>query len=265
MRLVLYTSEDSLDSELFLYMFSHLASLGFDTYVLAVRKKETPWRLALRRYTRKFRMLGFGAGLEIVASMPIQRIIERRNNQEILRRLSALRRSCLKPARNYIQFVDTVNGPDAVTALEALQPDILVQAGAGLLKQQIFSIPRLGTLNMHHGIAPLIRGMNSIYWALWENRPDWIGATIHMIDEGIDTGRPMAHFRIEQIEQGEGFPSLFVKATEGGMTKMLEVIRKLVAGEDFDDAPPMIESNYRSTLSGFKMLLIELRLRKSAN
>ncbi|MBV8232444.1 MAG: hypothetical protein JO329_20880 [Planctomycetaceae bacterium] len=46
---------------------------------------------------------------------------------------------------------------------------------------------KIGTLNLHHGIAPSIRGMNSIYWALWEGRPEWIGSTVHFIDKGIDT------------------------------------------------------------------------------
>ena len=120
----------------------------------------------------------------------------------------------------------------------------------------------MGTLNLHHGIAPLIRGMESIYWGLWERRPEWIGATVHFIDEGIDTGGTLAYFRVDPIEPGEGFASLFSRATEGGVRQLTQVVGRLLSGEQVGVAPATGKSEYRSTFSGWKMLRLSRRLKR---
>src|SRR5437762_1370326 len=151
-----------------------------------------------------------------------------------------------------VQCVHTVNGADAARTLRALQPDVIIQAGAGILRQHIFTLARLATLNLHHGIAPLIRGMCSIYWALWEDRPEWLGATVHRIDAGIDTGQALAYASVTPQTPGEGYPSLFVRATQGGVARLVEVLTRLEAGEQWCLTPPAPGSAYRSTISGWK-------------
>jgi len=84
--------------------------------------------------------------------------------------------------------VTTLNHAESQAALSRYSPDILVRVSGGILKPSIFSLSRLATLNIHHGQAPQIRGMWSIPWGIVEGRSDWIGATIHIIDQGIDTG-----------------------------------------------------------------------------
>ena len=84
--------------------------------------------------------------------------------------------------------VPDLNHPDCRIALEKIAPDIIVRVSGGLLKPHIFSQARLAALNIHHGQAPMIRGISSIPWGIIENRSNWIGATIHLIDAGIDTG-----------------------------------------------------------------------------
>jgi methionyl-tRNA formyltransferase len=159
-----------------------------------------------------------------------------------------------------VQCVQTVNGADAVHTLRALQPDIIMQAGAGILRQRIFTLARLATLNLHHGIAPLIRGMHSIYWALWEDRPEWLGATVHRIDAGIDTGQVLAYAPVAVQTPGESYPSLFVRATQQGVAQLLEVLTRLEAGEQWCLPAPAPGSAYRSTISGWKLLLLQYRL-----
>lgn len=69
----------------------------------------------------------------------------------------------------------------------AEQIDLMIHAGAGILRKPLLAIPRLGVLNAHMGVLPRYRGMNVAEWAAWEGGP--IGATLHWIDPGIDTGR----------------------------------------------------------------------------
>src|SRR6185312_824748 len=76
--------------------------------------------------------------------------------------------------------------PDAITAVRNLAPDLLVHAGAGILRRELLAIPRLGTLNAHMGILPRYRGMNVAEWACLEGNP--VGCTVHLVNAGIDTG-----------------------------------------------------------------------------
>lgn len=260
MRLVLYTSEAGLSSETFSYIYAHLSVLPVDIRVVAVKGGEASFLHKLKRKWRKFFRLGFCGGMEVLSSMPIQMFFDRRDGAEISRGIRALPRpdAAFKPGQAL--FVADANGAEAAGVIKSLQPDILLQAGAGILRPQIFNIPRLGTLNMHHGIAPAVRGMNSIYWALWENRPEWIGATIHLINEGLDTGRPLAYFPVTPVSRGEGFASLFVRATQGGVVALAAVIQKMLDGEQPKAEANELGSVYRSTFSGWKRALLEYRL-----
>ncbi len=43
-------------------------------------------------------------------------------------------------------------------------------------------------LNYHAGITPKYRGMNGAYWALATGDAENFGATVHLVDAGVDTG-----------------------------------------------------------------------------
>jgi folate-dependent phosphoribosylglycinamide formyltransferase PurN len=73
-----------------------------------------------------------------------------------------------------------------LTRVRSLQPDLLVYAGAGIMRAPLLAIPALGTLNAHMGILPPMRGMNVAEWSVATGEP--VGCTVHLIDPGIDTG-----------------------------------------------------------------------------
>jgi len=58
--------------------------------------------------------------------------------------------------------------------------------GLGILKTDIIESPLAGWLNGHPGLLPEYRGLNPVQWAI--RNMDRVGATVHLIDEGIDTG-----------------------------------------------------------------------------
>lgn len=43
-------------------------------------------------------------------------------------------------------------------------------------------------INLHMGIAPFYRGASCNMWALYDDRPDLVGATIHLLSPGLDSG-----------------------------------------------------------------------------
>ncbi len=83
---------------------------------------------------------------------------------------------------------NAVNDTLSEDFLNKVQPDVIIQAGAGILKQNIFSKAKVATINLHHGIAPDIRGIHSTFWCMLYGIPEKIGVTCHFIDEHLDTG-----------------------------------------------------------------------------
>lgn len=69
-----------------------------------------------------------------------------------------------------------------------LNPDVMVVFSMSrLLKKSIFSIPKMGAINLHPAFLPDYRGPNPDFWQYYnmELNP---GVTVHYIDEGEDTG-----------------------------------------------------------------------------
>ena len=66
--------------------------------------------------------------------------------------------------------------------------DIAISFGTGLLKPHLFNTPKMGTINVHRGIASKYRGLDSDLWAIYNKDIDNIGVTLHYVDEKLDTG-----------------------------------------------------------------------------
>lgn len=67
------------------------------------------------------------------------------------------------------------------------QPDFLISVHwPKIFTQAQLSKPKYGALNLHNSYLPWNKGAHSCTWALIDKTPH--GATMHWMDEGIDTG-----------------------------------------------------------------------------
>ena len=64
---------------------------------------------------------------------------------------------------------------------------IVVHSMSQLLRENIFSIPKYKTINLHTSLLPNYRGPNPLFW-IYLNMEKESGATLHYIDKGEDTG-----------------------------------------------------------------------------
>jgi methionyl-tRNA formyltransferase len=85
-----------------------------------------------------------------------------------------------------VEAVKNHNADECRQMLETLAPDVVVLGGTRIIKDYILAIPPGGTVNAHPGLLPWLRGSASVGWALYKDLP--VGATVHFIDPGIDTG-----------------------------------------------------------------------------
>ncbi|MEX2150376.1 MAG: formyltransferase family protein [Steroidobacteraceae bacterium] len=97
-----------------------------------------------------------------------------------------LRRLAARAATKFLRAPD-LNAPAVLERLRASTPDLGVIYGGPILKPELFRIPALGTIGIHHGRAPQYRGKKTTFWEM-HNGETHAGVMIQRITEGLDTG-----------------------------------------------------------------------------
>ena len=83
--------------------------------------------------------------------------------------------------------VPDFHDPACLATLRAFEPDLGVVAGTYILKEAVFSLPRLGSINLHSGKAPEYRGAAPAFWELYNGERE-VGITIHRVATALDAG-----------------------------------------------------------------------------
>lgn len=93
-------------------------------------------------------------------------------------------------ARHGIELVETdyANCTRTEELFRDAGADLGLSLGNGYIGSRIFTIPRLGMLNVHTEILPQFKGAQGVIWPIWEGLSE-TGFTVHEIDRQIDTGR----------------------------------------------------------------------------
>jgi folate-dependent phosphoribosylglycinamide formyltransferase PurN len=89
---------------------------------------------------------------------------------------------------------------------KALESDIYVVFGASFIKGWLIDfLVANQAFNIHMGISPYYRGSSCNFWALYDNNQAYVGATIHMLSKGLDSGDILFHCLPNVIEGDSGF------------------------------------------------------------
>lgn len=151
----------------------HAVSLVTTPYA----RKKLGIRSALRRV---YRLEGPWALVRAVTTAAAKRFLPRRD------RVASALADGLSPAIRHLRFSD-FHHPDCIDAMKALDPDLGVVAGTYILKPEVFTIPRLGSINLHSGKAPEYRGSAPAFWEMY-NGESSVGITIHRVAASLDAG-----------------------------------------------------------------------------
>jgi len=75
-----------------------------------------------------------------------------------------------------------------------LNSDIYVVFGGNYIKGELVDfLVEKKTINIHAGVSPYYRGTDCNFWALYDNNPHLVGATIHMLSKVLDSGPILYH------------------------------------------------------------------------
>lgn len=117
--------------------------------------------------------------------------------------------------KNSLRF-DDFHSEECVEAVRALEADLGVVVGTHILQRSIFALPRLGSINLHTGMAPQYRGAAPAFWEMY-NGEARVGITVHRVAEQVDAG---------VILNQQSFP--FDSAPSGDPLKYIERYRSQV-------------------------------------
>jgi methionyl-tRNA formyltransferase len=106
----------------------------------------------------------------------------------------------------------------------ALQSDVYVVFGASYIKGELCDfLTAHRTYNIHMGVSPYYRGSSTNFWALYDRRPEFVGATLHLLTKGLDSG-PMLCHALPKAEAVEPF-ELGMRAVRAGHRALMELLR----------------------------------------
>ena len=93
----------------------------------------------------------------------------------------------LKNIQGRIHFITNIHAQQVLEQVKSLEPDLGLIYGSPILKPELFEIPKLGTLGIHHGKVPEYRGNKTTFWMMY-NGEKFAGVTIQKVNKGLDTG-----------------------------------------------------------------------------
>jgi hypothetical protein len=228
-----------------LWTLHRLAAAGFSLRVVQARFSRKPVGTLdlLRRRTSSLGL--FGTISRVLGSLLLRQSESRRSQELNLLFDGDHLQSWWEQAKIHVEQVPYLNHEDTANVLSRWQTDFIVRVSGGILSEAVFSAARVAALNIHHGVASQIRGMWSIPWGIVEGRSDWIGATVHIIDAGIDTGAVL-WCGSPQLAPGDSAVDLFFRTHLEAVEALISSIRKLDSG--WQPAPEAAASNavYRS-------------------
>ena len=84
---------------------------------------------------------------------------------------------------------------------DALKSDYYVVFGSSYIKGELIQfLVDNKAYNIHMGISPYYRGSSCNFWAPFDRNPEFVGATIHMLNKGLDSGDMLYHALPKAIE-----------------------------------------------------------------
>lgn len=127
--------------------------------------------------------------------------------------------------------------PEFVEAFRALEADLAIVIAFRMLPEVIWSMPRLGTFNLHASLLPQYRGAAPINWALI-NGEKQSGVTTFLLNSEIDKGNIIGQIATD-IAPDENVGQLYDRLMHIGSGLVCETVEKLADGR----VEPVIQSH----------------------
>jgi hypothetical protein len=208
------------------------------------------WRLQWKRISRN--------GVHRAPFNAVADLLYRR----MFRRVRSLRNRKWSGAPSHaslpITELDPADGKQIEQLIARDQPDCLFNFGFGIIREPLLSVTRLGVFGLHHGIVPVIRGLCTPFWAVAEDRPDWLGITLQKYSAELDAGDI-----VDQVcllpQTHRDWAEATLALDQLGMDMMIRAVHRLQSGSLPQFRSVETEGDYRGVPTLASMLRYQRR------
>lgn len=182
---------------------------------------------ALVAFRNRARRLGWPTAIgQILFRICAVPLLSRKARSRTIELLAQHGLSTAFPKLPKVLFVDTVNEPTVARRLAESTPDIVLVNGTRIIRPALLDAVSVPFVNTHVGITPQYRGVHGGYWAIWNNDIENFGVTLHVVDEGVDTGDVIFQARIlpSPCDTFATYPILQQAAALPGLALVLDAI-----------------------------------------
>jgi len=120
---------------------------------------------------------------------------------------------------------ENLKSADFLSQLKQLKPDAIVVMAFTILPQEIFSLPPLGTINLHPSLLPKYRGAAPIQWAII-NGDEETGVTTFLIEKNVDAGKIIQQKKVK-ISPDKTYGELSERLSKIGAEVLVESLSLL--------------------------------------
>ncbi|MCG3164362.1 MAG: Bifunctional polymyxin resistance protein ArnA [Bacteroidia bacterium] len=174
------------------------------------------FELLIRKIKYRFRKFGVLKGLIEIAIMLIELPFILKENRKVSEYLTQ-RLKDQHFRKNITEYtIKSVNSKQTVQIANELKPALILVLGTRIIdKTTIEGLNKVTTniFNWHSGITPLYRGVQSEFYCILNNEVEMAGSTLHYLDTGIDSGKPVMQrtIQLSEVEKNEKNNYLFLK------------------------------------------------------
>jgi methionyl-tRNA formyltransferase len=137
---------------------------------------------------------------------------------------SAVKKFAVKQNLNILQ-PDNLKDDEFVNKIKSLEPELIVVVAFRILPEEIFTIPKYGSFNLHASLLPKYRGAAPINWAIINGDKE-TGVTTFFLEKKVDTGNVIMQTKCEITEEDDA-GTLHDKLAELGAKTVLSTVNMI--------------------------------------
>jgi methionyl-tRNA formyltransferase len=120
--------------------------------------------------------------------------------------------------------VNDINSEEVENFVRLKAPEVVLVSGTPLLKEPLIKSAQGKIINLHPGFAPQYRGRYGSFWPIYNREPHLVGATIHFIDKGIDTGNILVQQQVA-FERNDTLKAITYKQQKLGVELLIKCLK----------------------------------------
>ncbi len=140
---------------------------------------------------------------------------------------SPVKECALKHGLKVLQPIN-LKAPEFLSELKSYNANLQIVVAFRMLPEVVWSMPSLGTFNLHASLLPQYRGAAPINWAIINGEKE-TGATTFFLQHDIDTGNIIFQEK-EAIHNDDDAGSLFERLMHKGAGLVLKTVKAIESG-----------------------------------